>query len=269
MKETIFEVPKMDCPSEERIIRMALESESSVKTLNFDLAGRRLKIFHECDAESVLARLAPLNFGAAILSSRVLSEPEEALGIPISSDSDERAVLQTVFVINAVMFFAELILGWIAQSTGLIADSLDMFADAAVFALSLYAVGRAVSYKKNAARLSGILQMILGLGALSEVVRRYFIGSEPESKYMITVAGAALVANAFCMRTLAKHRNGELHMRASWIFLSTDVIANAGVVLAGILVYFTSSQLPDLVVGALIAAIVLRGSVRILRLASA
>ncbi len=45
-------------------------------------------------------------------------------------------------IINRVMFCLELGLGLIAQSAGLIADSLDMFADAAVYDLALYAVGR-------------------------------------------------------------------------------------------------------------------------------
>jgi Co/Zn/Cd efflux system component len=38
-----------------------------------------------------------------------------------------------LLAINAVMFVVELVAGWLAQSTGLIADSLDMFADAMVY----------------------------------------------------------------------------------------------------------------------------------------
>jgi Co/Zn/Cd efflux system component len=270
MKETIFSVPKMDCPSEERIIRMALESVSAIKKLDFNLEKRNLKIFHEGDAVPILDRLVPLNFGATLTDSRELAEMEELLiAAPDKTDAEERSVLKIVFAVNAVMFFTELTYGWLGQSTGLIADSLDMFADAAVFALSLYAVGRAINLKKRAARLSGILQLVLGLGALIEVARRFIAGSEPEAPYMIVVALIALVANAFCMWILAKHRDNGVHMRASWIFLSNDVIANAGVIIAGILVAFTSSHLPDLVAGTIIALIVLRGSINILKLSAA
>jgi len=55
-------------------------------------------------------------------------------------------------------------------------------------------------------------------------------------------------------------------MRASWIFSTNDVIANAGVILAGFLVAWTGSRLPDLIVGCMIAVVVFSGALRILRL---
>ncbi|MDX1696116.1 MAG: cation transporter, partial [Ketobacteraceae bacterium] len=63
----------------------------------------------------------------------------------------ERRTLIALLLINGVMFFAEAILGWIAQSTGLIADSLDMLADASVYGVSLYAVGKGLQQKATAA----------------------------------------------------------------------------------------------------------------------
>ena len=55
-------------------------------------------------------------------------------------------------------------------------------------------------------------------------------------------------------------------MRASWIFTTTDALANLGVIGAGVLVAVTGSALPDLVIGALVGLLVLSGAVRILRL---
>lgn len=246
---------------------MALAPLKEAERLAFDLPKRRLTVIHRGKPEEVLRLLTPLGFGAKIESTS-LADPVET-----SFDEDEALVAQAetsalkmVFIVNAVMFLVEIVTGWIAQSTGLIADSLDMFADAAVFAMSLYAVGRAVAVKRRAARISGILQLLLALGALAEVVRRFIEGSEPRSSLMIGIATLALIANAACMWTLARHRKGGVHMQASWIFLSNDVIANAGVILAGILVLVTKSQIPDLAVGAAIAAVVFFGSLRILRL---
>lgn len=268
MKKTVFDVPKMDCPSEERLIRMALESVTAIKKLVFDLSARRLTVIHEGDAQVVLNKLVPLNFGASLGSSNDLSEAEEAIGFALNvNDKEELSVLKKVFAINALMFFAEFIFGLLAQSTGLLADSLDMFADAAVFALSIFAVGKAKSHKKRAANISGILQLLLALGAFYEVVRKFLQGSEPEAPTMIIVAGIALIANAVCLWLLAKHRNGQVHMRASWIFLSNDVVANMGVIIAGILVKAVKSNIPDLVVGTVIAAVVARGALQIFRAA--
>jgi len=58
-------------------------------------------------------------------------------------------------------------------------------------------------------------------------------------------------------------------MRASWMFSRNDVIANLGVIVSGLLVAYTGSSYPDLVIGLLIAAIVVRGGVYIFKDASA
>jgi Co/Zn/Cd efflux system component len=75
----------------------------------------------------------------------------------------------------------------------------------------------------------------------------------------------ALIANTICLILISKHRNGEVHMRASWIFSKNDVIANVGVMLAGALVAMTDSRVPDLVIGIVVALVVIRGGVHILK----
>lgn len=252
----------MDCAAEERMVRMALDGCDMVRRLEFDLPRRQLAVVHAGDWSALLERLAPLGLGARFADTSAAAAPESAG----TQDAAEGTTLRLLLAINAVMFVAELGAGIAAQSTGLIADSLDMFADAAVYGVALYAVGRAASVKLRAAHLAGWLQLLLALGAFSEVGRRLWTGSEPEAPYMIAVAAVALVANAACMYLLAAHRSGGTHMRASWIFSTNDVIANLGVIAAGMLVWWTGSRLPDLVIGAAIAAVVLAGAIRILRL---
>lgn len=176
----------------------------------------------------------------------------------------ERNTLWMLLVINGVMFVVEAGAGWWGESSGLVADSLDMLADAFVYAISLYAVGRSPGIQTGAARASGVLQMLLGLGVLVDVARRFVYGSEPVSLLMITVGAVALAANISCLLLLSKHRQGGVHMRASWIFSTNDVIANLGVILSGALVMVLGTRVPDLVIGAVIAFIVVRGGVRIL-----
>lgn len=266
MKKTLFSVPKMDCPSEEQAIRLAFDGNSSIKQLNFSLPQRQLEILHLNSPDEVLSVLSPLGFGAKIQKTEVVNDVEELLNtFSQTTDGQEKSALKKVFIINGVMFATEIGFGIYAQSTGLIADSLDMFADAAVFALSLYAVGKSIFLKKRAARISGYFQMTLALGALAEVFRRTIVGSNPEGNLMICVAAVALIANAFSMWILSSHRKGEVHMRASWIFLSNDVIANSGVIVAGLLVMATGTHVPDLIIGTLIAGIVFWGSLRILK----
>lgn len=261
----------MDCPSEEKLIRMALSGHSAIKSMSFDLAKREMTLKHEGDYSPILKLLEPLNFGAKITSSHILdssaeeSDPDEfeATGAP-----GEARVLKILLAINALMFVIEITLGWIAQSTGLIADSLDMFADAAVYGVSLYAVGKALVRQRQAARLSGYLQLLLAATAIFEVGRRFYFGSEPFASYMMAVSLLALVANVSCLALISKHRTGGVHMQASWIFSANDVIANLGVILAGALVFVTKSPYPDLIIGAIIAVIVFRGAIKILKISS-
>jgi len=184
-------------------------------------------------------------------------------------DKSERRILIALLLINGIMFVAELGVGWWAQSTALIADALDMLADAMVYGVGLYAVGKSLLVKAHAARISGSLQVLLGLLVLVDIVRRLIVGSEPVSTLMMGMGFIALIANVTCLVLIAKHREGEVHMRASWIFSKNDVIANLGVILAGGLVAWTGSRLPDLVIGLLVALIVIRGGILILQDAKA
>lgn len=266
LRKTTFSVPKMDCPSEENMVRMALGDVADIKSLSFDLSKREVAAVHGGDADAVLKRLERLNLGA-VLRDSVSVTPQHAT--PATTDAEDAAeakTLRMLLAINGVMFVFELILGLLAESTGLIADSLDMFADAAVYGLALYAVGKAASMKSRAAHLAGWLQLLLALGALSEVVRRFLFGSEPESGLMMGVGLIALVANVTCLVLISKKRDRGAHMTASYIFSANDVIANLGVITAGILVAWTRSPYPDLVIGTIIGIIVLNGARRILQL---
>jgi len=177
---------------------------------------------------------------------------------------EQSRVLWALLAINAAMFVVEFATGIIAESTGLIADSLDMLADAAVYAVGLFAVGKATHTKIRAATLSGVFQIILALGVALEILRRIVSGSEPEPMFMVGVGVIALIANVICLSLISRHRAGEVHMRASWIFSKNDVIANAGVILAGLLVAALDTRVPDLVIGSLVVLIVFRGGVAII-----
>lgn len=179
-------------------------------------------------------------------------------------DNQQKTVLYWLLAINATMFVFEIGFGWLSESTALIADSLDMLADAIVYAIALYAVGKSIQHKANAALVSGYFQLGLGVLILMDIARRLYGESEPHSWFMIGVGMVALVANMICLILIRKHNNDEVHMRASWIFSANDVIANLGVVIAGILVMVLEQRRPDIVIGCIISVLILRGAYRIL-----
>jgi Co/Zn/Cd efflux system component len=262
LQESLFAVPKMDCPSEERMIRVALDGVAGIQSIRCDLGDRRVRVVHSADPEQVASRLEGLGLGAALIETTAATGPT-ADG---SDPAREASTLRLVLAINAVMFVGEMLMAWVAQSASLLADSLDMFADAVVYGLALYAVGRSAPARTRTAHVAGWLQMALAIGALAEVVHRFVWGSDPEPPLMMVAAAIALAANVACLWLVSRHRDGGAHMKASVIFSANDVIANVGVILAGGVVAWTGSRFPDLVVGAVIAGIVLLGARRILRL---
>ena len=183
-------------------------------------------------------------------------EPEEGI---------QSRLLVMLLAINASMFLMEAVIGWLAQSTALLADSLDMLADAAVYGIALLAVGRSDLFKTRAAFSSGVFQLLLALAVAGDVGRRFLYGSEPKSPFMIGIGLLALCANLSCMALLQKHRHGEVHIRASWVFTKNDALANLGTVVGGILVWLTKTGLPDLILGLVICVVVVRGGIEIIR----
>lgn len=181
-----------------------------------------------------------------------------------AKNAQERRVLKIALVLNAVMAVIGGLAGWIAQSTGLLADALDMLSDATAYAIGLVAIGRAARFKANAAWLSGSVLLVLGIGVLVEVGRRVVYGAEPLSGWMIGTALLSLVVNVTVLRLLAPLKAGEVHLRATWLFTRADVVANIGVILAGVLVLWLATPYPDYVIGTLIGLYVIKEAIEIL-----
>jgi len=182
-----------------------------------------------------------------------------------AKNTNERKLLWVVLILNFSMFIIEFIAGWLANSSGLLADSLDMLADAAVYSLSLYAVGKSLLYKGRAALANGYLQLSLGLLVLLDVVRRIWLGSEPQSDLMFSVGFMALIVNMICFAVLYQFRQGDVNLKASWICSRNDMLANIGILISAFLVGRLNTAWPDWVIGSVIAIIVIHSSIAIIR----
>lgn len=189
-------------------------------------------------------------------SSIERGEPELRLD---ARNAAERRTLKWVLGINFTQVVVAGAVGILAQSTGLLGAALDDLADAAVYMVSLYAVGRTVVAKSRAARLSGVLLILLGLALAAEVIRRFVTGSEPIGLAMIITALANAATNLVNLRLLQPHRGHGVHLKASWIFTTNDMLANLGIAASGAAVMLFKSPLPDLLIGVVVVAIVLKG----------
>jgi cation diffusion facilitator family transporter len=179
--------------------------------------------------------------------------------------SSHGRVLAVVLAVNALMFVVEFGAGLLSASSALLADSLDMFGDSLVYAFSLFVVHRSLTWKARAAVLKGAIMAVFGIGILFEIAFKLQTGAVPEVPTMIAVGTLALAANGLCFLLLWRHRADDINLRSTWLCSRNDLIANGAVLAAAVLVAWSGSGWPDIIVGLGIAILFLRTAAVVLR----
>lgn len=174
-------------------------------------------------------------------------------------------VLWIVLVVNAVLFVVEFTVGWVARSTALLGDSLDMFGDAVVYAFSLWVLHRGIRWRLRASLAKGLVQLAFGLLVLGQAIWKMLGDLDVDAGAMGLMGLVALAGNTWCFVLLWRHRSDDLNMRSTWLCSRNDLIANTAVIGAAALVAWLDSGWPDIVVGLGIAALFLRTAAHVIR----
>lgn len=185
--------------------------------------------------------------------------------VALSQIAGVKRVLQIVLAINLVMFFVEFGAGVVANSTALMADSVDMLGDALVYGLSLYALGRSLRWRAGAAVVKGGLIALFGVGVVVEVVLKTLNGVTPTAPLMAAFGAVALLANLTCLMLLYRYRDRDVNLSSTFECSRNDVIANTGVLAAAGGVFLFASGWPDILVGGVIALLFFRSAIKVLR----
>lgn len=182
-----------------------------------------------------------------------------------SGSPDKRKTYWLVLALNVLLALGFLISGLLADSNSLIANGLDNSSDAAVYALSLLALNKPRSWKRGAAKASGTMLLVFAGFVVIDAIRRFLSGSEPMGSTMIAMALFAAIINALSLWLLKRIEQKDVNLRAAITFSFNDFVANGGIIAAGILVFITGSNVPDLLVGIAVAAIASYGGWDILK----
>lgn len=169
----------------------------------------------------------------------------------------ERHVVRVALILNALMCMIGLGAAYYAQSTGILADAIDMGADASGYALALVAIGRSGHFRVFAARWTGGVLLVLAIGIVAEAARRWVMGSEPFGPVMVIYSVISFCINLYVLRTLSKIREGGVHLNASYICTRLDVLANIAVFFSGGIVWLTGTRWVDLLAGIAISILVI------------
>lgn len=192
-------------------------------------------------------------------------DPEGSTVTSADVQARERRVLLVVLALNVLLVVVLAIAGVLGDSSGLIANALDNASDSVVYAISLFAVGRGARWKARAARVSGVLLLVLAAGVLADAWRRFTSGEAPVGALMMGMGVASAALNLLCVRLLRRIETDDVNIHAATTFSANDAVSNVGILVAGALVAWTGRMWPDLVVGVAVALVALWGGIEILR----
>lgn len=177
----------------------------------------------------------------------------------------QKSTLVKVLWINAVMFVVIAGAALYGRSTALLSDSLDNLGDALTYGVSLYVVARSVDAKARVALFKGGLILLGALVVIGQVIWRLLHPVVPSYEVMGAFSLAGVAANGLCLWLLWQHRSEDINMSSVFECSRNDMASNFSVLVAAAGVRLFQSGWPDIVVASLLAAMLLRSAVRVIR----
>lgn len=181
----------------------------------------------------------------------------------------QRGTLKIVLTINALMFIVIVAAAFYADSSALLADSLDNLGDALTYGLSIYAVSRGAAVKAKVALFKGALIFFAALVVAGQIVYRIFVPGVPVFEVMGVFSLLALAANSICLFLLWRHRHEDVNMSSVWECSRNDIASNISVFMAAGAVWFTGSGWPDIAVAVALTWFLMRSAIRVITSAMA
>lgn len=172
--------------------------------------------------------------------------------------------LKTVLLINVLLFCLTAFYGYIANSTGLLSESLDDFGDAVTYALSLYVVYKSDQMKARVAFIKGCLILLGAVFVIFKVIQHILDSTVPVFETMGLVGLVALLLNLTCLFLLTRHRDEDINMSSVWECSRNDIFNNLSIILAAILVWITNLGWADTAVGLILSILLIKSSYKVL-----
>lgn len=171
----------------------------------------------------------------------------------------EKNMRRTVLIVaclNFAYFFVEFGVARAIGSVALFADSIDFLEDTAINVLVLLALGWTAARRRFVGMFLACLLLAPGAAALWTAWDKLSNPVIADPAWLTITGAGALLVNFTCASLLARvrHDGGSL-IKAAFLSARNDVLANAGIIGAGVLTFATGSIWPDVTVGLAIAAL--------------
>jgi cobalt-zinc-cadmium efflux system protein len=179
--------------------------------------------------------------------------------------------------VNLAFVVVEIVAGFLANSTALLADAGHNLSDVLGLALAGWAawlIARPASAQRTygfgkagvlAALANGAL-IVLASGALGWEAIRRLASPEPIAPLIVMATAAAGIAvNAGAALLFARNRKDDINARGAFLHLMADAAVSAGVIVAGALVVFTGASLIDPAASLIVVAVIVWHAIGLMR----
>ena len=183
---------------------------------------------------------------------------------------------KTGIIINIIFVTIEALIGYLSNSMALVADAGHNLSDVLALAFSWIAIilsNRKPTMKftyglRRSTILIALLNTIFLLAAVAfiiyETIERLNKSDEINANNVMIVASAGIVVNAFTAWLFLKEKTYDLNVRSAFIHFVADALVSLGVVVAGVIMAFTSIRWIDSAVSFTIVAVILYSSYHLL-----
>jgi Co/Zn/Cd efflux system component len=254
-----YRIIGMDCPDDVAMIEKAARNVAGIEDARVSLAAHAMTV-HLSDGLAPLAELERTVTGLGFRLDRLeTGDDEQPAALSHITPAYKRA-LWIVIILNVGYGLIEMVGGFLSGSQALKADALDFVGDGLISFLGLLAIGWLPIWRARAALIQGLFLGALGLGVLGTTAYRVLVQGVPEAELMGVLGLVALGVNVTAAVVLLPHRFGDANMRAVWLFSRNDALGNLAVVIAAVLVAWSGTAWPDLVVAFVIAGLFLHSA---------
>jgi len=192
----------------------------------------------------------------------------------MSIGSEKRLFI--TFLVTFLILLGEVIGGYISNSLALLSDAGHMITDVMAILLGLVAfrISRRSPNKKATfgyGRVGLLAALINGISLLGIAIFIFYesyerLVSPPEIKLpvMLSIASIGLAGNLL-MALILGHDHEDLNIKSVWLHVLGDTLSSVGVIISGVVIYFTGWTYADPIASVLIGGIIIWGGVRLVR----
>ncbi len=181
--------------------------------------------------------------------------------------------LLLILAFTATLTLLEIVGGFISNSLALLSDAGHMLTDSLAVFLSYLAIHwsrRPANHRKTfgyhraeilVALANGVALVAIAGYIFYEAALRFFHPQEIKTGILLAIAAIGLAGNLFGLFILKGESHENLNVRSAFFHILADTLSSVGVIVGGVIIWFTGWYLVDSLIGVLIGGIVLRGAI--------